>query len=212
MKTGKAPGIDSISVELLRADIDTTVQILYQFFTEVWHKEMVPEDWKKGLIIKLAKKGDLTNCGNWRGITLISVVAKVMGRVIIKRIAGGVDKKLRSEQAGFRRGRSTTQQIFVLRNIVEQAIEWNANIYSCFIDFEKAFDSVRRATLWEIMRHYGIPPKLIKIVKTMYDGSQCAVVDESGRTDWFEVKSGVKQGCNMSGFLFQSSYLSLIGL
>ncbi len=125
MKTGKAPGIDSITTELLRADIDTTVQILHQFFTEVWDKEMVPEDWKKGLIIKLAKKGELTNCSNWRGIT--SVVAKVMGRVIIKRIAGGVDGKLRSEQAGFRRGRSTTQQIFVLRNIVEQALEWNAN-------------------------------------------------------------------------------------
>ena len=90
-----------------------------------------------------------------------------MGKVIIKRIAGGVDKKLRSERAGFRRGRSTTQQIFVLRNIVEQAIEWNPIIYTCFIDFEKAFDSVRRNTLWEIMRHYGIPPKIIKIVKTI---------------------------------------------
>ncbi len=52
------------------------------------------------------------------------------------------------------------------------------------------------------MRHYGIPPKLIKVIKTMYDGSQCAVMDESGRMGWFEVKSGVKQGCNMSGFLF----------
>ncbi len=202
MKLGKAPGIDSITVELLRADLETTIQTLHQFYTEVWEKGTVPEDWKKGLIIKLAKKGDLTMCGNWRGITLLSVVAKVMGRVLITRIAEGIDKKLRCEQAGFRRGRSTTQQIFVLRNIVEQAVEWNANIYTCFVDFEKAFDSVRRETLWEIMRHYGIPPKLITVVKTMYEGSQCAVVDENGRTDWFEVKSGVKQGCNMSGFLF----------
>ena len=52
------------------------------------------------------------------------------------------------------------------------------------------------------MRHYGIPPKLIRMIKAMYDGCHCAVVDESGRTDRFEVKSGVKQGCNMSGFLF----------
>ncbi len=70
---------DSITTELFRADMDTTVQILRQFFIEVWNKEIVPEDWKKGLIIKLAKKGDLTNFTNWEGITLLSVVVK--GRV-----------------------------------------------------------------------------------------------------------------------------------
>ena len=129
------------------------------------------------------------------------VVAKVMGKVLIRRIADGVDEKLRKEQAGFRSGRSTVEQIFVLRNIVEQALEWNAILYVCFVDYEKAFDSVHRETLWKIMESYGIPRKLVKMVKAMYAGNQCAVVDSSGQTDWFTVASGVKQGCNMSGFL-----------
>ena len=132
----------------------------------------------------------------------MSVAAKVMGKVLIRRISGGVDAKLRKEQAGFRKGRSTIEQIFVLRNIVEQAVEWNSSLYVCFVDYEKAFDSVHRKTLWKIMESYGIPLKLARMVNAMYDDSQCAVVDGTGQTDWFNVKAGVKQGCNMSGFLF----------
>ena len=82
------------------------------------------------------------------------VAAKVLGRTIITRIR---DDKLRQEQAGFRKGRGTTEQIFILRNIIEQCIEWNANLYVCFVDFEKAFDSVDRSVLWRIMRSYNIP-------------------------------------------------------
>ena len=52
------------------------------------------------------------------------------------------------------------------------------------------------------MESYGIPPKLVRMVKAIYDGNQCAVADGAGQTGWFDVKSGVKQGCNMSGFLF----------
>ena len=87
-----------------------------------------------------------------------------------------VDRLLREEQAGIRDGRSTTEQIFPLRNIVEQAIEWNSNLYLWLIDFEKAFDSVHRDTIWKIMRSYGIPSKLIRIIKAMYNESECAVV------------------------------------
>ena len=72
----------------------------------------------------------------------MSVPTKVLRRVIILRIREGVDAQLRNEQADFRRGRSTTEQIFVLRNIFEQVIELNAGMYACNVDFEKACDSV----------------------------------------------------------------------
>ena len=202
MSAGKAPGKDGVTVELLKADINTTVDVLHDLFCDIWISETVPADWKKGLIIRIANKGNLTKCGNWWGITLMSVAAKVMRKVLIKRVSNGVDIKLRKGQAGFRPGRSTVEQIYILRNIVEQAVEWNSSLYVCFVDYEKAFDSVHRSTLWKIMESYGIPPKLVRIVSTMYDGSQCAVVCDTGQTDWFDVKSGVKQGCNMSGFLF----------
>lgn len=67
---------------------------------------------------------------------------------------------------------------------------------------EKAVDSGDREALWKIMESYGIPPKLIIMVKAIYDGNQCMVVDGAGLTGWFDARSAVKQGCNMSEFLF----------
>ena len=119
----------------------------------------------------------MTDCDNWRGITLIPVIMKIFGSAIINRIRVGVDNKLRNEQAGYRQSRNTTEQIFVLRNIIEQVIEWNSNLYICFVDFEKAFDSVHRETLWRLLKIYGIPDKLVNMIKTMYRNSKCAVID-----------------------------------
>ena len=202
MKNGKAAGIDSITVEMLKADVDETTNVLHMLFQKIWDQEEIPDDWSKSLIVKLPKKGDLTACGNWRGITLIPTAAKVMGRVIITRIRDGINQQLRDEQAGYRSGRSTTEQIFVLRNIIEQVIEWNSCLYLCFVDFEKAFDSVHRETLWHLLKSYGIPTKLVNMVKAMYKNCRCAVIDETSHLEWFEVLSGVRQGCVMSGFLF----------
>ena len=141
-------------------------------------------------------------CDNYRGITLLSTPSKVFAKTLINRIYTGVESKLRKEQAGFRRGRSTTEQIFILRNIVEQAIEWNATMYMTFVDFEKAFDSVHQDSLWKILRTYGIPDKIIKMIQLLYDNNECTVADGGLQSEWFRIKTGVKQGCCMSGFLF----------
>ena len=94
----------------------------------------------------------------------------ILGRIIIERICIGIDHRLRKEQARFRSGRGTTEQIFILRNILEQVNEWQVTLYINFVDFEKAFDSVHRNGLWTIMSQYGIPQKIINIVKALYDG------------------------------------------
>ena len=93
-------------------------------------------------------------------------------------------------------------QIFHLQNIIEQSLEWNASLYLVFVDYEKAFNSIHCETLWNIMRHYGIAEKYIRLVKMFYDGSKCSVITEVGAGPWFDIMSGVKQGCVMSGFLF----------
>jgi len=157
---------------------------------------------KKGLICKIFKKGDMRDCNNWRGVTLLPVVSKVFCRMMIERMKNGVDKRLRKEQAGFRPRRSTTEQIFTLRNILEQTSEWRSSLYIHFVDFEKAFDSVHRESLWKIMRSYGIPEKMVRTIVDIYKDFECAVIDESETSEWFTIRSGVKQGCVMSGFLF----------
>lgn len=129
-------------------------------------------------------------------------MAKVLSRIIIERVRNGVDERLRKEQAGYRKGRATTDQIFILRNIIKQVNEWQATLYLNFVDFEKAFDSIHRESLWVIMAKYGIPEKIVKMVRVFYDDFKCAVEDQGETCEWFDIKTGVKQGCNRSGVLF----------
>ena len=204
LKNGKAPGIDNITAELPKTDIEFSTIKIHELLSKIWKFEVIPEAWKKGLIIKLPKKGNLKDCKNSRGITLLSIVGKILGSIVIDRVRSGADKRLRKEQAGYRQGRGTTEQVFILRNIIEQVNEWQVTIYVNFIDFEKVFDLVHRDSLWVIMRKYGIPEKIIRIIQLFYVDFQCAVEDQGERGEWFNIKTGVKQGCNMSGFLFIS--------
>ena len=200
MENNKAAGRDNITVELLKADTETTVRELEHLFKLIWKNEIMPKEWKQSLIIKIPKKGDTTQCDNYRGISLLSVPSKIFARAIINRLYDEVNIKLRQEQAGFRRGRNTTEQIFTLRNIIEQSIEWQSSLYINFVNFEKAFDSVHQESLWKIMKAYGIPQKIINMVRLLYEDVECAVMDEGKESTWFKVKTGVKQGCVLSGF------------
>ena len=153
------------------------------------------------MIAKVPKKGDLTKCDNSRGISLLSVPSKAFARMIIDRIRTCIDRKLMCEQAGLREGRGTIEQIFILRNVVKQSIEWQAPLYINFVNFSKAFDSIDRGKLWESLRSYGIPNDLVDTIRAMYEDSYCCVIDNGKLSDWFNVRTGV-QGCLMSGFLF----------
>ena len=202
LKNNKATGLDDIPAEALKTDIDTYVELLYPLFTEIWEKEEVPSDWRDGYLIKLPKKGDLSNCSNYRGITLLSVPGKVFNRIILERMKGEMDPWLRDQQAGFRPNRSCVDQIATLRIIVEQSLEWNSPLYINFVDYEKAFDSINRDTLWKLLRHYGIPTNLVSLIKNSYEGTGCRVIHSGQLTKHFEVKTGVRQGCLLSPFLF----------
>ena len=201
-KNGKAPGPDGIPAEILKADLYTSTQMLYEIFEKVWEEETIPEDWKEGYLVKVPKKGDLANCNNYRGITMLSVPGKILSRIILQRLIDALEEILRDQQMGFRKNRSCTDHIATLRIIAEQSLEWNSSLYITFIDFEKAFDSVDHSTLWKILRHYGIPEKFIAIIQQSYYNSQIRVIHNRELTSPFPVKTGVRQGCILSPMLF----------
>jgi hypothetical protein len=143
----------------------------------------------------------LTNyCNNWRGIILLSIPSKVFCIVLISRNTEAVDKKQRQEQAGFRKGRGCIDHIFVLRNILEQCYEWQRKLPINFVDFEKAFESLQRDSIWQSLRNYGISSKIVQIIKQFFTNFSCTIKSEA--TTSFLVKSGVRQGCVMSSVLF----------
>ncbi|VDO91334.1 unnamed protein product [Schistosoma margrebowiei] len=148
------------------------------------------------------RQGDLSKCENYRGITLLSIPGKVFNRMLLNQIKDAVDAQLRDQQAGFSKDRSCTDQIATLRIIVEQSVEWSSSLYINFIDYEKAFDSVDRGTLWKLLRHKGVPEKIVNIIRNSYDGLKCKVVHGGQLTDAFQVRTGARQGCLPSPFLF----------
>ncbi|KAL9978171.1 hypothetical protein ACROYT_G015662 [Oculina patagonica] len=202
LKNGKAAGPDGIPSEAIKADLNTSTKMLYELFGKIWETNEIPDDWKEGYLIKLPKKGDLKECKNWRGIMLLSTAGKVLNRIILERLKVEVDKRLREEQAGFRKDRSCTDQIATLRIILEQSLEWNSPVYATFVDYEKAFDSVDREVLWKLLRHYGIPEKYITLIQKTYEKCTCRVIHNGVLSELFEMLTGVRQGCLLSPFLF----------
>ena len=97
----------------------------------------MPLHWKEGYLIKLPKKGDLSNCTNYRGITLLDVSGKVFNRALLNRMKDEIDTKFRDQQAGFCKYRSCVDQIATLRIIIEQSCEWNSPVYQ-FCRFRKS--------------------------------------------------------------------------
>jgi hypothetical protein len=99
LKNGKSGGIDGITAEIMKADMETTTRYLEKLFTAIWN-EVIPPKWNKGLIVKIPKIGDRSVCDKYRGITLLSVQSKVFSRAVIQRIQEEVEKQLHEEQAG----------------------------------------------------------------------------------------------------------------
>jgi len=158
--------------------------------------------WKKSLIIPLHKKKDKLNCDNYRGVSLLPHCGKVMAMVILQRIRKRTEEVLSEAQAGFRAGRSTVDQLFTLRRIAETYSEFSKQLYVCYVDFQKALDSVWRAGLWQVMRFLGYEEKIVRLLEALYQNTMSAVRVDGGLSEWFETVVGVMQGCVLSPLLF----------
>jgi sorting nexin-29 len=117
------------------------------------------------IICPVYKKGDKLNCSNYRGISLLSVVYKIFINTLARYLEAYTEEILEEYQCEFRKGRSTTDQIFMLRQIIEKTYEFNVDIHLLFIDYKQAYDSINRQQMCKIMKEFGIPEKLINLVK-----------------------------------------------
>ena len=112
-------------------------QALHDVIQNIWENERIPEIWKEGCLTVLHKSGDRNDCGNYRGITLLSVGYKVLANLLYKKLVNICDIQLGNYQAGFRRNKSTTDHIFTIRQILEKYREYNIDSYHLFIDFKQ---------------------------------------------------------------------------
>lgn len=154
----------------------------------------MPDEWSRSIIIAIPKKGDLSNCNNYRTIALMNHMSKVLMSILLERLKPQVEEHLAEEQAGFRRDRNTTQQILILRLIGEKAKRKGKLIYNCFIDFQKAFDSVRHDILEAVLRSFGVGRRLTQLLNSACQEAKSAVRVGREIGEWFQISVGAKQG------------------
>ena len=120
LKPGKSAGVDNIPAELLQAGGETMIDVLLNICNKIWQTGEWPTPWTQSLVITLPKKGNLLQCQNYRTIKLISHASKVILKILLNRLTPQAETVIAEEQAGFRPGRSTTEQIFSLRILCER--------------------------------------------------------------------------------------------
>ena len=125
-----------------------------------------------------------------------------MLKINFNRLQPQAEEIIAEEQAGFRAGRSTTEQIFNLRILCEKYLQHRQNLYYVFIDFKKAFDRVWHEALWATMRKYNINASIIRAIENLYDKAQSAVLFNGSTGEWFRTTVGVRQGCLLSPTFF----------
>jgi len=203
LSCGKAPGKDGIPPEVLKSCKPALLQHLHELLCLCWEKGHVPQDMRDANIVTLYKnKGDRSDCNNYRGISLLSIVGKVFARVILARLQSLASRVYPESQCGFRTGRSTVDMIFSVRQLQEKCREQQKPLYIAFIDLTKAFDLVSRSGLFSLLQKIGCPPRLLQMVTSFHEDMHSTVCFNGSTSEAFPVSSGVKQGCVLAPTLF----------
>ena len=200
IKSAKAFGPDNIPVIIWKDPIFHN--LLLNLCNFCLCNKQSPAIWRKSQIIPVPKKGDLSLATNYRGISLLPTAAKVYNKLILNRLLPFVDPLLRNNQNGFRAGRSTLSQILTLRRIIEETKFCNLDSVFIFVDFSKAFDSVDRDLMLEILALYGIPDEIIEAIKIIYTKTTATIYTPDGETSPIDIKAGILQGDTLTPFLF----------
>jgi hypothetical protein len=187
LKRYKSPGIDQIPAQLIKAGGSKICSEMHKLIISIWNKEELPDQRKESIVVPVYKKGDKTDCSNYRGISLLSTAYEVLSNIFLSRLTPYTEEIIGDHQCGFRRNRSTTDHIFCIRQMLEKKWEYNGAVHQLFVDFKKAYDSVRREVLYNILIEFGIPLKLVRLIKMCLN----------------EADSRVRVGRHLIGFLLR---------
>ena len=198
LKRMKSPGTDNINAEPLQVAGTQMTQRIQELILNIWRTEKMPNEWNKSIICPIYKKGEKSECSNYRGISLLNTVYKILATVINNRLKVYALDLLSHEQTGFRRNRSTMDNTFIMRQILEKCYEHNIEMHVLVIDFKQAFDSVDRQKIIQILQELRIPNELVQLIKMTIQNMEASVKIENLSSKPFLISSGVRQGDPLS--------------
>lgn len=202
LKNNKAAGADGLPAELFKTGGEILIRRMHQLVRRIWLEERIPDDWNLSILCPVHKKGDKTVCANYRGISLLPIAYKILSSVVCERLKTKVGEIIGPYQCGFRPGKSTTDQIFTLRQILEKTHEKQIDTYHLFVDYKAAFDSPIRSKVFQAMSEFGIPAKLIRLCKMTLTDTRSSVKIGKNLSEPFSTKRGFRQGDSLSCDLF----------
>lgn len=177
-----------------------------RLFNIIFSQGIFPDKWCKGYINPIFKKGDKEDPSNYRGITINSCLGKLFTKILNNRLSKFLtdNKIIKDEQIGFTKNKRTTDHMFVLKTLVEShTMKGSKPLYTCFVDFKSAFDTVWHEGLLYKLRKSGVSDKFYNIIKNMYSKTEVSVKVGNQLTEFFKSNIGVRQGDNLSPTLFK---------
>ena len=205
LKPGKATGYDCISNEMINCLFGLNPNIFKKLFKSLLNFPSIIKTWQVSMITTIHKKGSKINPDNYRGISLISCLAKYFVAFMNQRLMKYVAEKgiLSKAQLGFLPGNRTSDALLILNNLIEYYCKKrNTYIFGCFVDFHKAFDSIPRGVLFQKLLNNGITGNFYECLVKLYTNDRHCVKINDRLTETFVANQGVKQGCVLSPLLF----------
>lgn len=204
LKSGKATAMDIVSNDILKASSPYIVDYILQLFNYILSSEIFPDIWGLGIIFPLFKSGEQDDPNNYRGISINSSLSKLFTQIMNDRLTTFTENNnvIHFNQLGFRKGYRTADHVFTLKTLIDQSLFSKKELHVCFVDFRKAYDTVWRDGLFLKLLGYGVSPKFVRILKSMYSTLSCCIRLPFGLSQQFPSLTGLRQGCNMSPLLF----------
>ena len=206
LKDKKSSGIDGVPSEIFKYTEDVLGDTILSLANYVLEKGVYPEKWAEGLISPVHKAGSWNDVNNYRRITVQPAISKIIDTMINNRLVFLTDALNKDDiyNGGFKKGSSTTDNMFVLLSVIQRQKVLGKPLYIAFIDYRRAFDSVNRTLLFYKLIKSGYHGKLITLIKNMYSKTKSRVKIKNLLSDFLTETHGVNQGGVSSPFLFKA--------